>query len=197
MSKQKTMNRDHYLVYAENKKITREQAKDIITSAEGSVLLTWVMRLPWKLQSILFSGLRGPDQDFLVKIKQVSKWLRMVTQNNADPSKSYMNNIQLPEPSELDKELEHCTCHFVHHFADALAIVAYYNPDGTQARFAALMHYHVAEEIFHFWPETPEYFARRHRDKRDGVDLDPGWEAEHDAEEAKYIERVLEFRKKI
>src|SRR6185295_15631546 len=84
------------------------------------VLQSWVMGMPWKLQSILFSSLRGPDQEYLVNIKQVSKWMRSVTQHNADPSKPYMNNIQLPNVEALYKELEHCPCHFVHHFLDGL-----------------------------------------------------------------------------
>jgi len=130
--------------------------------------------MPWKLQSILFSALRGPDQEFLEHTKQVSKWLRAVSQNNADPSKPYMNNIKLPwtgdEIMRLWKELEHCPCHYVHHFLDALAIVGYYHPEKKTAFYAASLHYDTCEEIFHFVPEHPEVFKLRHRDKVDGVD---------------------------
>jgi hypothetical protein len=134
------------------------------------VLQPWVMKLTWKMQSILFSSLRGPDQEYLVNIKQVSKWMRSVTQNNADPSKPYMNGIQLPEVEALYKELEHCPCHFVHHFLDGLAIIAYFHPIEIVAEYAARVHYMCAEELFHFYPEQPEYFKMRHRDKRGGND---------------------------
>jgi hypothetical protein len=146
-----------------------------------SVLQAWVSAMPWKLQSILFSGLRGPDQELLHYTKQVSKWLRAVTQHNADPSKPYINGIKLPgsapesrvaaaEMQAFWKELEHCPCHFVHHFLDALAIVAYFHPDPAVAEQAAAFHYDTAEEIFHFVPEPPHIFRLRHRDKRDGID---------------------------
>jgi LmbE family N-acetylglucosaminyl deacetylase len=133
------------------------------------------MELPWKLQSILFSSLRGPDQELLINIKQVSKWMRAVTQQNADPSKPYMNNINLPESvqalAELYKELEHCPCHFVHHFLDGLAIIGYFHPDHKTAAYATALHYDCAEEIFHFVPESPQVFKLRHRDKRSGQDV--------------------------
>lgn len=126
--------------------------------------------MSWKCQSILFSSLRGPDQEYLVNIKQVSKWMRNVSQFNADPSKPYMNNIVLPKVEALYKELEHCPCHFVHHFLDGLAVIAYGHPDKTVAEYAANVHYSCAEELFHFVPESGATFILRHRDKPSGVD---------------------------
>jgi hypothetical protein len=136
----------------------------------NSVLQPWVEKIPWKQQSILFSSLRGPDQDYLKAIKKVSRWMRAMSQCNADPSKPYMAVEQLPEPSDLDKELEHCTVHFVHHFADGLAVIAYHHPEQDVVRYAAELHYHIAEELFHFVPESRATFLMRHRDKRDGSD---------------------------
>ncbi len=147
-----------------------EQAICAGEQRQDPVVQDWVSRLPWKMQSILFSSLRGPDQEFLANIKMVSKWMRSVTQNNADPSKPYMNGISLPEPEQLFKELEHCPCHFVHHFLDGLAIIAYHHPIQIVAEYAAKVHYRCAEEIFHFYPEPPRWFDIRHRDKRKGAD---------------------------
>lgn len=156
------------------------------------VLQPWVMALTWKMQSILFSSLRGPDQELLMNIKQVSKWMRSVTQQNADPSKPYMNNIELPLVSALYKELEHCPCHFVHHFLDGLAIIAYHHPDEAVAGFAARVHYHCAEEIFHFYPEPPGWFKIRHRDKVGGVDEQKeGWKHFEDIQKREYMEAAL------
>jgi hypothetical protein len=137
------------------------------------VLLPWVETLPWKQQSILFSGLRGPDQVFLTQVKQVSKWMRSVSQRNADPSKSYMNDIVLPQPSDLEKELEQLPCHFVHHFADALAVIAYSHPEDKTRRYAYSLHCYIAEEIFHFLPEASDIFHWRHRDRPSGIDPQP------------------------
>lgn len=138
-----------------------------------SVVQLWVSECSWKQQSILFSGLRGPDHALLPNIKQVSKWMRFVSQNNADPSKPYMNEIELPEPKALEKELEHSYVHFVHHFADALAVIAYNHPDEEVRKTAYSYHYYIAEELFHFIPEPSSIFQWRHRDKPDGIDKQP------------------------
>jgi hypothetical protein len=141
--------------------------------SDRSVVLPWVTKCSWKEQSILFSGLRGPDHALLTNVKQVSKWMRAVSQENADPSKPYMNNIQLPLASAMEKELEHSPCHFVHHFADALAVIAYNHPDQKVQRQAFAYHHYIAEELFHFLPESPDLFRWRHRDKPNGEDSEP------------------------
>ena len=158
-----------------------------------SVLQEWVTKIPWKQQSILFSGLRGPDHALLPNIKQVSKWMRSVSQNNADPSKPYMNYIHLPPAYKMEKELEHSPCHFVHHFADALAVIAYNHPDQHVAEQAAVYHHYIAEEVFHFRPEDPATFVMRHRDKRNGEDVvDQKWEAHWQGLREDYIKKVIQ-----
>lgn len=144
----------------------------------SSVLKPWVMAMPWKMQSILLSGLRAPD----VKTdatKRICRWMRALAQNNADPSKGYM------EPQNMDgdlvdacmDELEYLPCHYVHHFADALRVVSLYYLDEASGpdlvtiecsairSFAFRVHFNVAEEIFHFRPEDDPTFIQRHRDK--------------------------------
>ena len=133
----------------------------------SSVLLPWVMELPWKCQSILLSGLRGPDDCAPPAIKKVNRWLRTVSQNNADPSKDYMKQATLPTPKEVSKELEWMTSHFVHHFADSLRVVAIWHPDMVMRIVATNYHYDIAEELFHFIPEDDATFITRHRDKVD------------------------------
>lgn len=131
----------------------------------SSVLLNWVMNVPWKCQSILLSGLRGPDSCDWPKTKAVNRWLRTVSQNNADPSKDYMRQDSLPTCLELCDEIEWMSCHFVHHFADALRIVAIWHPDSDTRNKAWEYHLEIAEEIFHFIPESDKVFVHRHRDK--------------------------------
>jgi hypothetical protein len=138
-----------------------------------SVTQLWVRALPLKQQSILFSGLRGPDTRACPAVKMMSKWLRAVSQQDADPSKPYMQARHLPTTGEVMEELEHLPCHYVHHLADSLAVVAYnHHDEGTRA-CAYEFHAMIAEELFHFIPEPPDIFEWRHRDKADGVDPMP------------------------
>lgn len=132
----------------------------------SAVLLPWVGELPWKMQSILLSGLRAPDVR-TDATKRICRWMRSTCQNNADPAKGYM------EPQSLDAkliercmdELEYLPCHYVHHFADALRVIALFHPEHLPRSFADKVHYYVAEEIFHFKPETDSEFVARHIDK--------------------------------
>lgn len=158
----------------------------------GSVVQEWLAALPWKQQSILFSGLRGPDVPNVPAIKKVNRWLRTVSQHNADPSKDYMRQEPLPDPLEVCDELEFLPCHYVHHFADALAVVAYGHPDAETRMTAARLHYRIAEELFHFLPEPKHVFELRHRDKPYGVDLHKEtWDAHVEAVEAAYFGDVV------
>jgi hypothetical protein len=162
--------------------------------SNNSVLQSWVEQIPWKQQSILFSSLRGPDQDYLVNIKKVSRWMRAVSQNNADPSKPYMAiaAAELPALDKLDKELEHCTVHFVHHFADGLAVIAHHHPDVNVVEYAAALYFHIAEELFHFVPETRGTFLLRHRDKKGGTDpLNAKWDNVEKVAKDDWMEGVL------
>jgi hypothetical protein len=137
----------------------------------SSVLKEWVALAPWKCQSILLSGLRGPDTSLCPRVKEVSRWIRKVSQNDADPSQSYMAPAKLPEPEDLEKELEFSTCHFVHHFADALRVVSIYYFAGTWddthgvRKYARRVHDYIADELFHFVPESDFVFRDRHRDR--------------------------------
>lgn len=131
-----------------------------------TVLLPWVTAMPWKMQSILLSGLRAPD----VKTdatKRICRVMRSICQHNADPSKSYMEHQPLDRDlvDQCMDELEYLPCHYVHHFADALRVVSIYHPNDAVCEFAAKVHFEVAIKIFHFRPETNEQFILRHRDK--------------------------------
>lgn len=156
------------------------------------VLQDWVTMLPWKQQSILISGMRGPDEPTLPATKKVNRWLRTVSQQNADPTKDYMRDDGLPEPLELCDELEFLTSHYVHHLADALAVVAYGHPTAGIAAQAARYHYRIAEELFHFQPEDPDTFRLRHRDKPDGKDaVDGVWSCMQEDAFIEYVDAAV------
>lgn len=157
------------------------------------MLQDWLAAQGWKLQSILFSGLRGPDVPNVPAVKAVNRWMRTVTQHNADPSKEYMRQETLPTPIELCDELEFLPCHYVHHLADALAVIAYGHPDEDVALTAAKYHFRIAEELFHYVPEQPYVFALRHRDKPAGDDpLQKRWKEVTEDQESRYFHAVLE-----
>lgn len=132
------------------------------------VLQPWVATVGLKMQSILLSGLRAPDVK-TTAIKKCVRWMRSNCQIDADPAKqSYMQTIAMNKElidAAID-ELEYLPCHYVHHFADAMAVMAYHHPDLKVQTHAYEIHYLVAEEIFHFVPESRETFLRRHKDKR-------------------------------
>lgn len=139
----------------------------------------WVGRLPWKLQSILFSGLRGPDVPNVPALKVVNRWMRTVCQFNADPSKDYMRLAAMPPEEMVCQELEFLPCHFVHHFADALAVIAVGHPEREVAMIATA-------------------FLLRHRDKPGGVD--PGaaeWKRWSSGAQGAFYASVHEARKAL
>jgi hypothetical protein len=134
----------------------------------SAVTQDWVREMPWKMQSIMLNGLRAPDAA-TKGVKKCVRWLRTQTCNDADPTKPdcYMSAPKIsPELVEqaID-ELEYLPCHYVHHFADAMRVVSIYHPDQETRDWAFMLHAQVAEEIFHFVPESKEQFIVRHRDK--------------------------------
>jgi hypothetical protein len=113
-------------------------------------------------------SLRAPDAK-TVGVKKCVRWMRTKACNNADPNKPdcYMTAPVMTEELiqlALD-ELEYLPCHYVHHLADAMRILALFHPDDTTRHWAYRLHYLIAEEIFHFVPETDEQFLERHKDK--------------------------------
>lgn len=130
------------------------------------VLADWVIEIGWKQQSILLSGLRAPDFKTSAT-KKICRWMRSISQHNADPSKGYMEpqKLGLDLRDQCMDELEYLPCHYVHHFADALRVVAIHHPDKKSRDFARSVHAEIAIEIFHFLPESDYQFIQRHEDK--------------------------------
>lgn len=131
------------------------------------VLQPWVATVGLKMQSILLSGLRAPDAK-TSGVKKCVRWMRSNCQVDADPAKqSYMQTVEMNEEliQLAIEELEYLPCHYAHHFADSMAVMAYHHPTKAVRDFAYRIHYLVAEEIFHFVPEAKDVFLARHRDK--------------------------------
>lgn len=139
-----------------------------MTQMISSVFQSWFDKNGWKMQSIFVNGLRAPDAA-TKGVKQVVRWMRTQACYNADPHKPdcYMSAPEMNEELvqlALD-ELEYLPCHYVHHLADALRILSIFHPSAITKRWAWRLHFLIAEEIFHFVPESTDLFLERHKDK--------------------------------
>ncbi len=126
----------------------------------SSVTLPWVQKLSFKEQSVLFSGLRGPDTHHSPSIKAIVRWLRPVTQVNADPSTDYMRVEQLPAWKDVTKDLEFSTVHYFGHLLHAMQIIAIHHPDEDIGNQASRFYLNMAD-LLHLEPEPPERMAKR------------------------------------
>jgi hypothetical protein len=130
-----------------------------------SVTLPWVQDLPFKMQSVLFSGMRGPDTGDLRGIKAIVRWLRPVTQHNADTSSDYMRVHPMPAWEEVRKELEcECTVHYFGHLLHTFQIIAYYHPSAA-AQIPAYDMYSKMCELLHLKMESKEDMIERLQDR--------------------------------
>ncbi len=129
------------------------------------VLLDWVQELSLKQQSVLLSSLRGPDNFYYPKLKEVTKWIRSILQINADFEKDYMRCKKLPLPNELEKEIEFCTVHYSNHLLNTLEIIGYKHPDERVSTPAKNYYFYFVDKVFHLNPETQEQLDKRLEDK--------------------------------
>jgi hypothetical protein len=131
------------------------------------VLQPWTKNIGLKLQSILISGMRGPDFRN-ESIKDCICWMRTNVMIDADPKKqSYMKSVYMSDTiiKNTINELQYAIVHYVHHFADAFMVMACFHNDLKVKKFSLLLYKLIAEELFHFHPETKNEFIKRHIDK--------------------------------
>ncbi|MBS3089123.1 hypothetical protein J4402_05130 [Candidatus Pacearchaeota archaeon] len=128
------------------------------------VLKEWMAELPWKQQSVVLSSLRGPDTSRPASVKILNRWLRGITQNNADSSTDYMKNLAHPSVGDLQKDLEYCTMHYYCHLMHAMEIIGYNHPDKEIAE-TARGYYENMVLFLHLNPETKEQLNKRLEDK--------------------------------
>jgi hypothetical protein len=115
---------------------------------KGSVFQEWFDKQGWKMQSIFVNGLRAPDTKTSA-VKKCVRWMRTKACQNADPTKPdcYMSAPPMDEDLiqlALD-ELEYLSCHYVHHLADSIRILALFHPEQETRQWAFRLHYLIAE----------------------------------------------------
>ena len=131
---------------------------------KGKVLQDWMGELTWKQQSVVLSSLRGPDNFRFPGIKIVNRWLRGVTQNNADSSTEYMRKLELPPIEQLCEEAEYTSVHYFCHLMHALEIIGYNCPEREIAGIAEDYYLGLVNAL-HLNPETKEQLDKRLEDK--------------------------------
>ncbi len=131
---------------------------------QGKVLQDWMGELPWKQQSVILSSLRGPDTHRPESVKKVTRWLRAITQNNADNSTDYMKDVGLPEFEPLRTELEFCTVHYFCHLLHTFEIIGYSHPV-EDIRNLSRGYYERLANALHLNPETQEQLNKRLEDR--------------------------------
>lgn len=136
----------------------------------SAVLKPWVQELPWKQQSTIISGLKGPDSALCPNLKALTRWMRIVCQENADPEHTYMQDTSIDD-EVLWFELEYTSLHYAMHLIHALQVITYggmtvRNNIGNAMTKKAQWYYITLVRRLHLTPETREEFAERLKDKR-------------------------------
>ncbi len=144
----------------------------------SAVLRDWVRELPWKMQSVLIAGSRGPDSSAGTELKKFTRWIRQETQQNADPEHTYMQSDETPsiDMATLWREIEYgTTWHYFGHLLHALEVIAYKGAHLQQrvrgghiilqrTKFAAYW-YHALAARMHLNAESVEDMDRRLADQ--------------------------------
>lgn len=125
-----------------------------------SVLQEWVMELPLKMQSVLMTATRGPDDYRHESIKVANRWVRSKLFYDADPNNpfiikpgdTHITNRMLM--SQLQRDLEYTTVHYFGHFIHAFQIIGYKHPGAETRRHAEYVYIFCCKEILHLPTEN-------------------------------------------
>lgn len=131
----------------------------------SSVIQPWVFDLPWKMQSVLMTSTRGPDEVRLVHVKMANRWIRSVLFHDADPANPFIVKPGDKPPvamvGDLQTELEYLRVHYFTHLIHAFEIIGYMHPDDEVAAMADCVYVKLCFEVLHLPPESKETFEAR------------------------------------
>lgn len=130
---------------------------------KGKVLQDWVGMLSWKKQSAIISSLRGPDNMACPNLTKITRWMRNLTQHNADPNHTYMQIEKFPTLKKIQEELRYTTVHYASHFLYGLEILGYNHPNQNISRKARKIYEELVKDL-HLNPETKPQLEKRLRD---------------------------------
>lgn len=132
----------------------------------ASVVRPWVGNLPFKMQAVLLSALRGCDgKERDDKAKKLTRTMRGVlllpAVSNAEIG-SFMNDPPTGEETDAFlKDLDHYPMHWLMHFTHAAEIIGYQHPDKEISFWWRGLYYAIATEGLHLLPETQEMLWNR------------------------------------
>lgn len=136
-----------------------------------TVIQDWLGNLPWKMQTVVITGIRGCDG--LTKYdasKHVSRAIRRVSLKNADRTTTYMQHdaqAELHEAVEkFVEDLDRYPVHYVLHVAHACEIIGYKHLDRNIAAMF-LRAYSEIVQAMHMNPEEEASLDVRLADNRE------------------------------
>jgi hypothetical protein len=124
-----------------------------------SVFKDWIFTLPYRMQSVLTSSLRGCDtarKDDNSKF--ITRAIRGLVLNNADPSNTFIVGDGVPEEKYVTSflwDLDSYPMHFIMHTAHACEIIGYKHPEPTIRAYWIAFYKKVVKGL-HLNPETEE-----------------------------------------
>ncbi len=122
----------------------------------NSVLKDWVFELPFRMQSVLMSAMRGCDTARKDDVsKAVTRALRPILCNNADSSNSFMAET-IPDKAKAEQflwDLDSYPMHFVAHTMHAVEIIGYKHPDKKLSAWWKKYYLDMVKAL-HLNPET-------------------------------------------
>lgn len=132
----------------------------------------WLDDIPWKMQSVLFTALRGPDERRDPHIKMANRWVRSKLLNDADPANPFIVKLGDRPPSEIINDLltalEYTQVHYFTHLMHAFEIIGYHHPDGETRTEAGWVYVAMANN-WHLPPESQSTMDRRLSDVTEHV----------------------------
>lgn len=152
----------------------------------GSVAQSWLSELSMKMQTVLFSALRGcdgvSDED---PSKAVSKFVRSAILLNAASPKSTFMKYDVKKICSFIADIHAYPIHYVTHEMHAMEIIGYFHPN-LDTRSAAYFIYEAMVDALHTNVEFKEDLVHR---LRDGVDS-----KNHKTEASSLEERLTRLR---
>jgi hypothetical protein len=134
----------------------------------SSVTQDWVQQLPWKMQSVLMTATRGPDEARHPGVKVLNRWIRGQLFHDADPANPFIKNGDDPIDlvsdeflSGVEHELEYLAVHYFGHLIHALEIIGYTHPDCDVQEIGMGVYRELCLRILHLPVEGYSVFASR------------------------------------
>jgi hypothetical protein len=133
----------------------------------SSVTRDWVQELPWKMQSVMLTSTRGPDNHRYGSVKILNRWIRGQLFHDADPANPFIaegsdpdNLLERDFVAALQRELEYTTVHYYSHVLHTLEIIGYKHPEMEVWSVARELYSRLCHEL-HVIPESPSMLDNR------------------------------------